>query len=117
MLCQTPSSCCCASEEVGYRGILPSTSGDQNMIRHALAIAVLMTLAGLASADVAPPMPAPKEYKVSIEVNDNVKSTQVIIPWGAVNEPRRRPLPPKEKIGAAGDDPTLRVRWTLAGSA
>jgi len=86
------------------------------MIRTGILAILLLVLAGTAArADLLPPLPPAKEFKIRIELDPRGKATKVLIPWAAVNERRGRPQPFPPKTGSPEKQTSLNLRWTIIG--
>lgn len=60
----------------------------------ALAVLGLGLITPAARADLAPPVPAPQEVKIKVELDEKAKGPKLIIPSAMTQPPRVRPRPP-----------------------
>src|ERR1700678_2828833 len=83
---------------------------EENFMQRFIALAAIgigLGLADKAFADLAPPLPAVREYKIRIEVDEKAKARRMIVPGGAfapVGNPRFGPkgeLPQNSEEGVA----------------
>lgn len=79
-------------------------------MRCLLALTVILGLGGLSAvrADLAPPVPAPQEVKLKVELDENAKGAKLIIPAAMVQprfRPRPQPLPGKKELPPTAPPP------------